>query len=213
MIKLIREWRQKRELNRLFKEYGKALYANRVHYVESFMTEEQPSGDFNPHRMRIRKVAVIIMIMVLLMALAIVGAKTLEEEPSTFTFKEYDGHSDVRVNLKGDPKDKEFFEVGYVPTGYEYLSSSSMHKDERTDVYINTDKHYLYVGQSLADTSFDQNNEKCEIHKEKIEGVKVIVYEYDNKSFSYMLVKEEIFVDIYGFISKHEMKEIIKNLK
>lgn len=213
-MELVKKMQQKRKIRKLFQSYGKTVYQARVAYVEGFLPESAKGARWGYSRLGMRKMVAAILILAMLMALAVVGAKTLDIPLPTFTFVERDDHSEVTVNLEGNAKDKTFLEITYIPEGYTHVETEQFANSSCASVYVNDTDEYLYIKQYLSkETVMNIDNENCEWYVKSIAGTDVEVLSYEDGGMIYLLVKDQIYIVIEGYLPESEMKQIVENLR
>lgn len=208
----------KREAKKILKAYGKAVYKERVKYVDSFSEEKIPSIRKISYRHMVKRGMIAVLVLILTFSLLVVGANALGIKLLNLSIFETDTHSEITGNQEGKAAAEgvKFYKPNYVPEGYSLVDEDGIKNIEMNYIYKNTKDEYLYIEESVEDKFISHiNNEDCEISTETILDMEIRIYRYKEPagSCTYIMKKENTYIEIHGNIQAAEMKKIIYNLK
>lgn len=107
----------------------------------------------------------------------------------------------------------EFYDIGYVPEGYNLVEKKDISDVWRIYTYENNNEEYIYIDQAEADSYVSNlDNENCSVSKEIIREMETYIYDY-GKYKVYMMEYEGIIITIQGNLSQEEFQKIIYELK
>ncbi|NLD11531.1 DUF4367 domain-containing protein [Aminicella lysinilytica] len=206
----------KRQTDKLIRRYGKALFAARVNFVDSFAPEKSRALAFHNRRLRLRRVAVVALILILAFTMALGVASALKLQVFNFNFAQKAGYAELEN--RGAENGKYFYEPTYVPKGYkltEKMKNIFVGDTAATWTYQAGDKAYINIDEDKSRyTKFGINTENCVIEKRVINGIEVSLYmRTDTYTISAYMQINGTFVEIHSRISKNEMIAIIKGLQ
>lgn len=210
--------RDKREARKILKALGKAIYQERIHYVDTFVLENPSFFGRISYRHMMKRCLLVAVILILTFSMLVMGANALGIKFLNLSFLEFKDHTEVTVDKSAGETAEEtrFYELGYVPEGYELIGKDGFLEQELSFVYENGEGVNLYIDQSVSDTfSANLNNEDCEITTEVIGELEARVARYHNteEGSSYLLRKGNIYIYIYGVLEDEEFRKIISALR
>lgn len=206
----------KREAKKILKAYGKAVYKERVKYVDSFSEEKIPAIRKISYRRMVKRSMIAVLVLILTFSLLVVGANALGIKLLNLSIFETNTHSEITGNQEGKAAAEEevkFYRPNYVPEGYSLINEEMGDEVSASYIYKNQSDEYLYIYESIEDDFSAQiDNEDCEISTETVLDMEVRVYRYE-KAGTYLMKKGKIYILISGSVKDKEMKEIIRNFK
>lgn len=208
-----------REAKKILKAYGKAMYKERIRYVDSFAMEKTPLIHRISYRHMMKRCMLVVLILILTFSILVIGANALGLKFLNLSFLEFKDHTEVTVEKGAEKTEGEtkFYMPGYVPEGYELIAKDMFLDKELSYVYENAEGIYLYIDQNISDSfSAKINNEDCEITTETIGDMEARFYRYYDRSgggIQCLVRKGDILIDVYGLLKDKEIRKIILNLK
>ena len=210
--------KSKRQAKKILKLYGKALYASRMEYMNSFEPEAASFVHRIGYRRIMKRCVIVALILTLLFSMLVVGAGALGIKFFGFSLFETKTHTEISAGKEANPSDEkpQFYEPGFIPEGYTLVAKDNFADVDLSIVYENKQDVYLYIFQTIAeDPSTSIDNEECVITTEIIGEYEVYIYDYYDEAAGsvYLLKKHGTFISIQGVLSDRIMKQIILNLQ
>lgn len=208
----------KRQAKKILKLYGKALYASRLEYMNSF----EPEASSFVHRLGYRRImkrcVVIVVILTLLFSMLVVGAGALGIKFFGYSLFQTKTHTEISGGKEPSKTDEKprFYEPGFIPEGYTLVSRDDLAGVSQLITYQKDSGLFLTIFESTVENpGASIDNENCVISTEVIGELEVYIYDYiDNTTGNvYLMNKNGTFISIQGILSHNLMKQIILNLK
>lgn len=208
----------KRQAKKILKLYGKALYASRLEYMNSFEPEASSFVQRLGYRRIMKRCVVIVVILTLLFSMLVVGAGALGIKFFGYSLFQTKTHTEISGGKEPSKTDEKprFYEPGFIPEGYTLVSKDEFAGVELSLVYGNEQGTFIHIGESISeDPSVSINNEDCVISTEVIGEHEVYIYDYyDEEAGSiYLLEIRGTFVTIKSNLSATIMKKIVLSFK
>lgn len=203
-----------RKAKKILKQFGKEAYRTRIQYINSFADEETSFIGRISYRHMMKRCALVVLILTLSFALLLVTASAFGIHILHFSFFEKTDHTEIASNVteSSSEDDCEFYEPGYIPSGYKLIAEEPFGDIELEYIYKNEEEEYLYIDQHLADGFLSNiNNENCEISTTVIDDKEVRIYDYGERK-TCLLQYNSTFILIKGILPAIEFKKIIKEI-
>lgn len=203
------------EAKRILKLYGKAEYAARVEYVNSFMDKSKSNNYGISWKYLTKRGLAITAMLVLLFAMTVVVVSAFGFHVPGFNLTEYNDHTEIMRNEEDVVTDEtRLYEPTYVPKGYKLVQSEDFMGCSLENEYKNKAGYYLHIDQTIADYfAGNFNNEDCTRGELEINGTKVMAYYYNRGGAQYVMTMKGTVIVVDGLITDEEFKKIIRGLK
>lgn len=200
----------------ILKQYGKAAYKQRIHYIDS-MAETPSTGIYAINfKGLVKRSLTVIAVMILTLALFVAAASALGVKVFDFSFVNKADHTEVIGNNDGTanhPKDAIFYKTGYIPSGYTLMSENTFEDLSLDCVYQNNEGDCLYIEQQRADNyTANIDNENCTVNTKIIREMEIVIYDYGKRK-TYMMQRDNTTIIITGTIIEEEFEKIIYGIQ
>lgn len=199
---------------RILRKYAEKAYKERVSYIDSMMETDQGYFSRISFRQMGKRFAILTLVLILTFALFVVSASALGIKLFNFSFFNKADHVEIVHNEKDDSNKEtmEFYNIGYVPEGYNLVEKKDITDVWRIYTYENSNEEYLYIEQAEADSYVSNiDNENCSVSKETIREMETYIYNHGEYKV-YMMENEGLIITIQGNLSQEEFHKIIYEL-